>query len=329
MEITAILWDIFYFAVFPGIIFSFIVGQFYEGLDRKIAAHLQHRIGPPVWQPFLDVGKLFTKEDITPANAQSGLFNFSPYLGFGAIIAVMLMIPVYAASAAFSASADLIVIIYLLNIPAVAIMLAGVSSSTPFGAVGTERYIVQLFAFEFPFIIAALTVAVYVGDFSGGGWVLSLKNIVGAQQGLFGFAENGWLLWKLPLAAVAMLLVAPAKLLKTPFDIPEAETEIVYGPLTEYSGPKLALFKVMENIKLVAVAGFITALFLGGPTTHILFGYSIPAIVDFLLKTVSILILITVIRSVTARLRIHQAVKFYWTFVAILAIINLGYVMVF
>ncbi len=311
-----VLTSIVKFLIFPGIVFSFVVGLFFEGIDRKISAHMQHRIGPPIWQPFLDVGKLFTKEDITPSNAEGWLFNFAPYLGFGAIITVMLMLPVYAAQPAFSAAADLIVIIYLLNIPALAIMLAGVSSSSSFGTVGTERYVVQLFAFELPFIIASLTVAAQAN------WTLSLEGIVAYQQ------ANGWLLWELPLAAAAILLVAPGKLLKTPFDIPEAETEIVYGPLTEYSGPKLAVFNVMENIKILAVAGFITALFLGGPTAHVIAGVQIPAIVDFLIKTIAILILITLIRTVTARLRIHQALKFYWGFVAIIALINLVYVMV-
>lgn len=316
MEIATILMLIFKFLVFPGLVFSFVVGLLFEGIDRKIAAHMQHRIGPPVWQPFFDVGKLFSKEDITPDRSEKWLFNFAPYLGFGAILAVILMLPIYEAAPAFTTAADLIVIIYLLNIPALAIMLGGVSSSTPFGTVGTERYIVLLFAFEFPFIVAALTAAAQAN------WNLGLEAIVEYQQ------ANGWLLWKLPLAAAAILLVAPGKLLKTPFDIPEAETEIVYGPLTEYSGPKLAIFNIMENIKILAVAGLITALFLGGPTAHVIAGIQIPAVIDFLIKTVSILILITLIRSVTARLRIHQAIKFYWGFVAIIALINLGYVMV-
>lgn len=316
MDPITILYALVKFLVFPGLVFSFVLGLLFEGIDRKVCAHMQHRIGPPIWQPFLDVGKLFSKEDITPSQSQSWFFNFAPYLSFGAIITVMVMLPVYAAAPAFSTTADLIVLIYLMNIPALAMMIGGASSSTPFGTVGTERYIVQLFAFEFAFIIAALTAAGQVG------WSLSIQQIVEYQH------AHGWLLWELPLAGIAILLVAPGKLLKTPFDIPEAETEIVYGPLTEYSGPKLAMFNIANNIKILAVAGFITALFLGGPTSHVWFGLHIPAILDFFLKCVSILLLLTLIRTITARLRIHQAVRFYWSFIAVIALINLAYVVV-
>lgn len=304
------------YLIFPGLVFAFIIGLFFEGIDRKVAAHMQNRIGPPVWQPFLDVGKLLSKEDITPALAQGWIFTLSPLLAFGAILTVMVMLPVNAATPAFSSAADLIVVIYLLNIPAIALMLGGASSSTPFGTVGAERYVVQLFGFEFAFIVAALTAAVHVGS-------LSLSSIVEFQ------ASNGWLLWHLPLAAVAALLVAPGKLLKTPFDIPEAETEIVHGPLTEYSGPKLAIFNIAFDIEILAVAGLITALFLGGPSSFVIGGVHIPGVVSFLIKCVAILLLITLIRCVTARLRIHQALKFYWAFVAVIALINLGWVVIF
>lgn len=309
------------YLLFPGLVFATIVGLFFEGIDRKVGAHMQNRIGPPIWQPFLDIGKLFSKEDLTPTNAQKYFFTAAPLFAFGAIITVMTMIPVNSAFAAFSSSADLIVIIYLLNIPAIALMIGGYASSSPFGIMGSGRYVVQLFGYEFAFIIAALTVA---AQLSVAGWSnpLSLTSIMQYQ------AQNGWLLLQTPLACIAALLVAPGKLLKTPFDIPEAETEIVSGPLTEYSGPKLAIFRTTFNIEILAVTGFIAALFLGGPTPMIIGGILIPGVVTFLLKTVGILLLITLIRCVTARLRIHQALKFYWIPVAAIALINLGAVVI-
>lgn len=306
---------IFSILIFPGLIFAAGVGLLFEGIDRKIAAHMQSRIGPPIWQPYLDIGKLLGKEDITPARAQRWMFTLAPLLAFGAILAVMTVLPINSSVPAFGSTADIIVVIYLLNIPAIALMLGGYSSSGAFGIIGSARYVVQLFGYEFPFIVAALTTGVFTGT-------LSLAAIVNFQS------QNGWLVFQLPLAFIAALLVAPGKLLKTPFDIPEAETEIVQGPLTEYSGPKLALFKLAYNMEILAVAGFITALFLGGPTAFAIGGAQIPGVVGFFIKALAVVLLMTLIRCVTARMRIDQALKFYWIPVAVLAIINLIVVMI-
>lgn len=310
---------IFVYLVFPGLGFATLVSLLYEGIDRKVAAHMQNRIGPPIWQPIYDAGKLLSKEDIVPERAEGWLFNFAPLLAFGSIITAMVMLPVNAASPPFTTAADLIVLIYLLNIPAIALILGGAASSTPFGTVGAERYVVQLFGYELAFIVAALTAAGIAG------WSLNIADIVTAQSGSW----QNWLIFRAPLAAIAALLVAPGKLLKTPFDIPEAETEIVGGPLTEYSGPKLAIFHIAFDIEMLAVAGFITALFLGGPASFVIAGIAIPGVVAFIIKTLAIVLLITLIRTVTARLRIHQAIKFYWLFVGALAIINFAWVVIF
>ncbi len=304
---------LFAYLIFPGLAFGIVVGLFYEGIDRKIAAHMQNRIGPPIWQPFYDAGKLLSKEDIVPEKSQNIFFNFAPLLALGSIVTAMIMIPVYATFPFLQTTADLLILIYLLNIPAVALILGGASSSTPFGTVGAERYIVQLFGYELVFIITALTAA------GAANWSLNIASIVEAQGGSW----QNWFIFQTPLAAIAALLVAPGKLLKTPFDIPEAETEIVGGPLTEYSGPKLAVFHIAFDIEILAVAGFIAALFLGGPTAIVIGGIAIPAVVGFLIKTLAILLLITLIRCVTARVRIHQALSFYWIYVGAFALINL------
>lgn len=294
------------YLLFPGFIFSIVFGLLFEGIDRKIAAHMQSRIGPPILQPFYDIGKLLTKEDITPDKAQSLFFNLAPLLAFGAVITAMIMIPITGVFNAFGGSLSLIVVLYLLNIPAIALIIGGYASSSPFGVLGSNRYIIQLFGYELIFIITALTAAVYAGTYD-----------------LSAPAYGNWLIFQAPLAAVAMLLAAPGKLLKTPFDIPEAETEIVMGPLTEYSGPKLALFKLTHNIELLAVAGLYAALFLGGPVSVTIGVVTIPGVVTFLIQALAVLIVMTLIRCVTARLRIHQALKFYWGPVAIVAIISL------
>jgi len=306
------------YLVFPGILFAGAVGLLFAGIDRKLTGHMQHRIGPPVWQEFLDVGKLFGKEDITPAAANSFIFNIAPLLCFGAIMAVMLLLPINSPQPVFTSVGDLIVIIYLLNIPAVCMMLAGYASGCPFGTTGSSRYVVQLFGYELAFIIAALAAAAKVG------WSLSLSSIVSYQ------AQNGWMVSQVALipAAIAILIAAQGKLLRAPFDIPEAESEIVHGSLTEYSGPKLGILRIAYDIELFVVAAVIVTLFFGGPVPHTIGGIYIPGVVSFLIKCLGIVVLSTAIRNIAARLRIDQALKFFWTFPTLLAAISLFLVVV-
>lgn len=303
--------------VFPGLLFVSLIGLLYIGIDRKVTGHMQNRIGPPIWQEFLDVGKLLSKEDITPGAAQSPIFTAAPLVALGAAVTVMLLIPVSSAQPTLTMVADLIVIIYLLNIPAICMMLGGYSSGSPFGATGAGRYVVQLFGYEFVFILAILAAVVRVGS-------LGLPTIVDYQ------AQQGWLVldWRLLPAVIAALVAAQGKLLRVPFDIPEAESEIVHGALTEYSGPKLAIWRLAYDVETIVVAGLLVALFFGGPTAYVIGGIQIPSIVDFLIKTLAIVLLTTTLKNTMARLRIDQALKFYWTFAALLAIISLVLVLV-
>lgn len=303
--------------VFPGLLFASLIGLLYVGIDRKVTGHMQHRIGPPIWQEYLDVGKLITKEDITPHAAQSLVFNAVPLIAFGAVVTVMLLLPVYSTQPALTTVADLIVIIYLLNIPAICLMLGGYSSGGPFGSVGAARHVVQLFSYEFVFILVIIAVIARVDS-------LNLTTVVGYQ------AQHSWLIldWRFIPALIAMFISAQGKLMRVPFDIPEAESEIVHGPLTEYSGPKLAIWRIVYDIETLVVAGFIAALFLGGPVAYTIGGVQIPGVVDFLIKTLIIVLITTTLRNIMARLRIDQALKFYLTFGALLAIISLVLVLV-
>ncbi len=303
---------IFSTLIFPGLLFAAVVSLLYIGFDRKVGARMQNRIGPPITQEFYDFGKLMTKEDITPKASQPFIFNVAPLFALGSVVTVMLLLPVNAVQPALVATADLIVIIYLLNIPAISMMVGGYSSGSPFGSTGAGRYVVQLFGYELVFILAILAVVARAGS-------LGLANVTAYQ------AQNGWLIFDFRLlpALIAIIIGAQGKLLRTPFDIPEAHTEIVAGPLTEYSGPKLALWRLSYNIETIAVLGLVAALFLGGPVSYVVGGFQIPGIVDFLIKTLLLVFLTTVIRSVMARLRIDQALKFFWTFGTLMGVISL------
>jgi formate hydrogenlyase subunit 4 len=143
-------------------------------------------------------------------------------------------------------------------------------------------------------------------------------------------AQRGWLIldWRLLPAVIAAFISVQGKLIRVPFDIPEAESEIVRGPLTEYSGPKLAIWRLVHDIETIVVAAFIAALFLGGPVAYTIGGVLIPSLVDFLIKTLAIVLVTTTIRNIMARLRIDQALKFYWTFTAFLALLSFVLVLV-
>jgi NADH-quinone oxidoreductase subunit H len=298
--------------VFPGLLFASVVGLLYVGIDRKITGRLQHRIGPPIWQEFLDFGKLLTKEDITPAAAQGLIFNFAPALALGAVVTVLLLLPVGSAQPALGGVADLVVILYLLNIPAISMMLAGYASGTPFGMVGAWRYVVQLFGYELVFALAVLSVAARVGTLSAG-------ELAEYQM------MNGWLIFdpRLWPAFIAIIIAAQAKLLRVPFDIPEAHTEIVHGPLTEYSGPKLAIWRLAYCVETIAVLGLLATLFLGAPATYAVGALVLPPVVDFLIKVLALVFVTTLMRNVMARLRIDRALRFFWTYGLLLVAISL------
>lgn len=298
--------------VFPGLLFISALGLLYLGVDRKCCARMQHRIGPPVWQEFYDFGKLMTKEDITPATADPLIFNAAPLLALGALLAAALIIPIASPVPVVLGAADVIVLVYLLNIPAISMMLGGYASGCSFGVVGAGRHLVQLMGYEFVFILSILSVVMRTG-------FLGLSAIVGYQS------ASGWLIFEPRLlpAFLAALLAAQGKLLRVPFDIPEAHQEIVAGPLTEYSGPKLGLWRLVYCIKTVLVFGFISALFLGGSVEYAIGGLRVPAVVDFIVKTLVLLFISVIFRVVMARLKIDQALRFYWGAGALLALVSL------
>lgn len=307
-----ILIALFHILVFPGFLFVSIVGMLLAGLDRKVLARMQRRIGPPITQSFHDFLKLCGKETIIPAAANRFAYILAPIMGMVSLVVMMLFIPVFGFSA-FSGSADLIVILYLLTIPAVALIVGGVASGSPYAEVGVSREMVAMIAYELPLIIVLLAVAKKVG---GSALCFSLQDIISWQ------AANGcsFFHWSLLPAGLAMLLVIPAEVGTQPFDVAEAETEICEGPLVEYSGLPLGIFKLNTAMKMFIMTALFTALFLGGLDTGIL-GLNIVILVA--ICAVLTLLCMTLIHAVTARLKIEHLFKFYWTVVTAMASLSL------
>ena len=288
------------------------MGLFLAGIDRKVIAHMQKRIGPPIRQPMYDFFKLMGKETIVPYRANRLVFLGAPVVGFVSLAIVMLFIPIFGFTV-FSGTADLIVILYLITIGGVALIVGGSSSGSPYAGIGISREMVTMMSYELPFVLVLLTVAKKVG---GSELVFSMSRIADYQ------AANGSLLfsWSMIPAAIALLLVIPAEVGMQPFDVAEAETEICEGPLIEYSGAALGMFKLNTAMKMTIMTGLFTSLFLGGIRTGIV---ALDAVIFVAVCAVVTLICITTIHAVTARLKIEHLFRFYWTVVAGFALVSL------
>ena len=291
--------NVVYLLVFPGFVFIFFYSLFCEFIDRKVYARLQNRVGPPFYQPLADFTKLLSKEDLIPEQADRRMFTVLPMIGIAAVLTAFIYIPVWGPSSPLPFTGDIVVVIYLLSIPTLLLFLAGWHSTNLFGTVGGVRALTQLFGYEVPFLLAMLSPALITG-------IWRISDVVSYQ------VNHIWFIGYLPLALVVGIIALVGKLERIPFDIPEAETEIVAGPLTEYSGRRLALFRLMINIEMVAGAALIAALFLGG--------YSMPGVTltglaasvggffAFVGKTLGIVFTLSIIKALFARLRIEQMV---------------------
>ena len=304
-----------YVLIFPGFLFCFLAGMLLCGIDRKLVAKMQKRVGPPILQPFYDFFKLCGKETIIPASASKTTFLIAPLVGLAALVVIQLFIPVFSFSA-FSGMADVIVILYLLLIPAMSIILGGAASGSPYAGVGLSREMVTIISCELPLVLVLLAVAKTVGSAMGTGLCFSLSDIAAYQ------AMNGSLITKLSMipAAAAMLLIIPGETGNHPFDAAEAETEICEGLLAEYSGAPLGVLKLSHAIKMLTLTSLFVALFLGGLGTGIV---ALDGIILFLLCVVLTAVSISFVHAITARLKIEQIFKFYWTLVTGLALISL------
>ncbi len=304
-----------YILIFPGFLFCFFCGLLLTGIDRKLVARMQKRVGPPLLQPFYDFFKLCGKETIVPAAASRTTFLVAPLVGFAALVVVQLFIPICGFSA-FTGMADIIVILYLLLIPALAAILGASASGSPYAGVGLSREMVTVIACELPLVLVLLAVAKAVGSALGTGLCFSVSEIARYQ------VENGSLITRPSMipAALAFALIIPGETGSHPFDTAEAETEICEGMHAEYSGAPLAIFKLTHAVKLLTVTSLFVALFLGGIGTGIA---AVDGVIVFALCVIVTALFVSFVHAVTARLKIEQVFKYYWTVVSGLALVSL------
>lgn len=305
---SALLYTLFKLLIFPGFLFLSAYATLAEWFDRVWYARLQRRVGPPVFQPVADFFKLMAKEDLTPLKADAFFFNSVPLFGFAAVALSFLFIPIvsYEFTNEFCFKYDLIAVLYLLTVPTAVLFLCGWSSANVFGAVGASRVLTQLFAYEIPLFAALLAPAMLAGS-----WQIS-------EITRFYQARPALMLVNL-IGFVVAIIALQGKLERVPFDIPEAETEIVGGPLTEYSGKKLALMRLMVDMELVVGLALIGSIFFGGFVVPWSWFWSL---VVFFVKTLAILGSMTLIRTIFARLRIEQMVDFCWKYLTPFALVQ-------
>ncbi|MFH1239483.1 MAG: complex I subunit 1 family protein [bacterium] len=293
---------IFYF-LFYGFLLTAVVGLSGSWFDRKLTARIQYRVGPPLFQPLIDLVKLLGKETLIPAGASRITFLMSPVVGLGSVIVVSTLLWINNINTYNTFLGDLIVVLYLLTIPSISIMMGGFASGNPLASVGASREMKLILSYELPFILAIL-VPVIKSGFS-----LRLGDLI-FHQGQAGMLIGSW---SGLLAFIVALMCVQAKLGLVPFDIPEAETEIIGGPLIEYSGAALAIYRLMKNMLLFTLPFFLIILFMGGlrfDGLNILYSG---------LKYIIVIFLITVIRNTNPRVRIDQAVRFFWGPMTVLA----------
>ena len=318
---TTFLINLVQLLIFPGILFCVVFGTLMAGIDRKLVARMQRRVGPPILQPWYDFLKCCGKETIIPRHAKRAIFLGAPYVGLASIIVIGLFIPVGTYGSAFTAGADLVVILYLLTLTSVAMIVGAAASGSPFGGVGMSREMVAMISYELPFVLVLLAVGRVAGADAGLGCTLSLGTISAFQ------AAHGPLLshWALIPAAIAMLLVIPCEVGSHPFDVAEAETEICEGALAEYSGAPLGVFRLTHYIKMYIMTALFVAMFLGGISTGIagIGGIVVDVIIFLVLCGVVSFICMTIPHAICARLKVEQVFKFYWTIVAGLAAVSL------
>ncbi len=315
-----------FFGIFPGIV------AYMVWLERKVAARFQDRIGPNrvgpfgLLQPIADAIKLITKEDLVPGGADGAVHLAAPVLVITSAFLVMAVIPFAVGLAPVNLPSGLVYLIAASSLSPLGIFLAGWSSRNKYSLIGAMRAVAQLVSYEVPQVLATIPVVLWAGSFS-------LVSIFDRQ------VNQGWFVASPPglLGFVILFIASIAEVNRAPFDLPEAESELIAGYHTEYSGMRFGLFFLAEYLSVFAVSCLATAIFLGGgmPIPFLAFPVNLLGesawsyvIVDamllavFLVKVLAIVFVVLWVRATLPRMRVDRLMNFSWKYLVPLALVN-------
>jgi NADH-quinone oxidoreductase subunit H len=281
--------------------------------ERKVAGHMQRRIaakevGPfGLIQPIADVLKLMGKELLTPKDVQKPLYFLGPILIFVPVLISFIVIPFDSRLQIMDINIGILVILAFSSLGVLSILISGWGSNNKYSLIGAVRSVAQNIAYEIPLLLSLLAVVFMSNS-------LSMKDIVESQKGLFWH----WYVFQQPIAFIIFFIACVAETNRTPFDLPEGESELVAGFHTEYSGMRFALFFLAEYTNMLIVSAVATTLFLGGYEGPIL-----PGVVWFFLKTYFLVFLMLWFRWTFPRVRFDQLLNFSWKILMPLSFLNL------
>jgi formate hydrogenlyase subunit 4 len=275
-----------------------LVAPLCQGLLRKVTARVQSRQGPPLWQPYYDLLKLLGKEDIESGETPL-MQRFAAYLSLATVLTVACLVPM-GFVAPMNGAADIILLIYLLTLCGICTLLAGLAAGSTYSLVGASREMMSMITLEPLLAIALIVGALHTGSFR-------LDTVLNGSV----YQANGMIPWSGLIMLGVMILSFQAFVQRVPFDISEAETELMEGPLMEYSGPKLALFKYAQMAKIVIYSALFVRLFVPWGAE---FAFPFAGLLFWCLfwaKVFIVVLLVALVAATHARYRIDQAIRFF------------------
>jgi NADH-quinone oxidoreductase subunit H len=285
-------------------------------LERKVSAHIQLRLGPMevgphgILQTIVDGIKLLGKELITPRHVDRKLYVLAPIVVFTGVLACLIVIPFSEQLQVRDLNVGVLLIFAFSAFNVLAILMGGWSANNKYSLLGAIRSVAQSVAYEIPLLLVVLNVLLWTNS-------LQMSTIVEAQSTI-------WNVFWMPVAAIIYLICATAETNRAPFDIPEAESELVAGFHTEYSGMRFAMFFLAEYSNMFIVTAVATTLFFGGWKSPPMLGFlPVPGVVWFFLKVYALIFGIIWVRWTFPRLRFDQLMNFSWKVMIPVSLVHL------